>query len=286
MKGTVSSIVLFIVNIVFFLFGTAVMIFGIIALADPSLVVSGLSYIPGYTTVNYIVDLNQVILSSGIVLTVVGSVIFLMCFIGLVGTCSDRPFMLGTYIGFVVLTLFFELAVIIYLGVVFQPIQNRVQSLMYQSLVQNFKTVQINSGVITNSTSPAAAAWETLQFTYGCCGSYGYTDFMNFSSWKQDFISPVPNPIVPPSCCVQIVGYEYPPTTASFVDLNTCLSSAPKYTNTKGCFIAMIDTFAVQAHVTQIVFASLIAVEVIVLILSMHLCGIKKHRFSETDTFS
>jgi len=263
------------------------MIFGIISLADPSLIVNGLSYIPGYTTVNYVIDLNQLILTSGIVLTVIGSVIFVMCFFGLVGTCSDRPFLLGTFIGFVVLTLFAELAFIIYSGVAYQPVKNQVQYLMYQSLQQNFLPVQINGGgVIENSTSPAAAAWETLQFKYGCCGAYGYTDFMNFTSWKQGYNSPVPNPVVPPSCCMQITQYAYPLTTTSFVNLSDCMTSPPLYTNTKGCFIAILDTFAVQTHYTVIIFASLVALEVIVLLMAMHLCAIKQQKFSETDAFS
>jgi len=139
--------------------------------------------------------------------------------------------------------------------------------------------------MIQNNTSPPALAWEAMQFQYACCGAYDYQDFGKFD-WQTGFGYNYTGAIVPPSCCMQIVQYEYPSTTAAFVNLNNCLSGPPDYTNFKGCYFALIDSVAVEAHVVIIVFASLIALEVIVILLSMHLCGIKHHKVGHSGGYA
>lgn len=268
---------MFIVNLIFLLAGLGVLIFGIIVLAAPTTAINGLSAIPGITSINYIIDIQQVLLNAGILLTVMGSVIFLMCFIGLLGTCAEGGLLLFIYASLLVLTTLFELGVIIWAALDYRLIQSRVQNLMYNSLIENFAPVNINLGVIENSTSPQALAWEAMQFEYACCGAKGYEDFNNPTfNWQSRSTTNYTGAIVPPSCCMQIVQYEVPSTIAAFVNLTSCLSSAPlspKYINTQGCYVPMMARIAANEYVVSIIFACLVALEVIVLIFTMRIIG-------------
>jgi len=269
MVACVSKTIVFVVNLVFLLIGLGVLIFGIIVLASPTTALNGLSQIPTIAGINYIIDVQQVLVSGGVALTVVGSVIVLITFIGLLGTCAEGRFLLVTYVILLVLTILFELGVIIWASVDYNSIQGRVQNLMLNSLKENFQPIGISGPALENSTSPAAVAWETMQFEYACCGATGYQDFATFDWQTSQYV----NATVPPSCCMQIVQYEVPSTTASFVNLASCLYHAPQYANTQGCYVPMMEKIAGHEYVVVVIFASLVAVEVIVLMLSMHLVG-------------
>lgn len=270
MAGCLAKIIVFLVNFIFMLCGLAVMIFGIITLASPSTVINALSFIPGYQNVNYIIDVQQAVLNSGILMTVIGAVTFVVCIFGLIASCCSVTCLIGTYIFMVLILLYFEVAVIIYFSVESQYVNNRIENLMYTSLVQNFQPVSIVGNNIVNGSTSAAMAWEGIQFKYGCCGAYGYLDFQNFTSWKQNFTYN-PAALVPPSCCQQITEYQIPTVVSQFSNLNTCLSSAPKYTNTKGCFVALQDFFFIYGYLKMIIMSGLIAVQVFALMFSCQL---------------
>jgi len=276
MVACFSKTVVFFVNLIFLLAGLAVLIFGIIVLAAPTTAINGLSAIPGITSINYIIDLQQVLLNAGILLTVMGSVIFLMCFIGLLGTCAEGGALLFVYAVLLVLTTLFELGVIIYAALDYNNIEWRVKSLMYTSLTDNFAPVIINDdGMIQNNTSPPALAWEAMQFQYACCGAYDYQDFGKFD-WQTGFGYNYTGAIVPPSCCMQIVQYQVPSTSEQFVDLTSCQYSSeqtPKFVNTQGCYVPMMARITAHQYVVSIIFACLVALEVIVLIFTMRIIG-------------
>jgi len=274
MAGGIAKIIINIVNFAFMLFGIGVMIVGIITLADPELIVSGVNLIPGFTNLNYIINIQQALVSSGIVLTVIGSVIFGMCFIGLVGGCTGGRILVFLYISFVSLVLAFELAVIIYSAVSYSSVQSRMKGLMLSALQQYFEPVTFNNGALVNGTTPGGQAWEQLQFDYSCCGAYDYLDYKTFD-WRNN-ITAYDNDVVPPSCCIQVMQYSYAIDTSSFVNLPVCMASPPLYTNTQGCFYAVESAAAAYTNISIIIIASLIALEVIVLMLAMHLINIKR----------
>jgi len=282
MAGCIAKTIVFIVNFIFLLCSIAVLIVGIIILASPSTVINALYFIPGYENLNYIIDVQQAVLNGGIVMTVVGAVLLVICLFGLVASCCSSSCFMGTYIALVLLLLYFEVAAVIAFSIESQNVNTRVQNLMYTSLVQNFQPVQISGGNIINGSTPGALAWEGLQFKYACCGAHGYTDYQNFI-WKTNFTFN-PNAVVPPSCCQQIVQYEMPTTTNQIINLNTCLTSPPQYTNTKGCFVALTEYFFVYGYVKMITLSGLIAVEVFVLMFSCRLLHLHQ-RESAIDHF-
>jgi hypothetical protein len=272
MVACLSKTVVFVVNLIFLLIGLGVLIFGIIVLAAPTTALNGLSSLPAITGVSYIIDVQQVLVSGGIVLTVVGSVIVLITFIGLLGTCGEGQCMLATYVSLLLLTILFELGVVIYSSVDYNWMQSRVQNMMLTSLKANFQPIGIAGPSLENSTSPAAVAWETMQFEYACCGALGYEDYATFD-WQGGSSYLNTSALVPPSCCMQIVQYQIPSSTANFVDLTSCMYQAPQYTNTQGCYVPMMAKIVGHKYVVTVIFASLVAVEIIVLMLSMHLIG-------------
>jgi len=200
----IYNTIMFIVNFVFFLVGAAVMSFGIVLLANPGLMETALNNVSGYKDINYVIDLNQALSASGILLTVVGSVIMCISLIGLFTCCCGGTCLYIIYAAFLGLLIAFEVAVIIYLSLNYTNMQYDVQKYMYAALTQNFGPVQITGGAIIYNSTNGPAAWETMQFKYGCCGAYGPNDYIQFSSWKVGFTYQ-PAAVFPPSCCMQIV---------------------------------------------------------------------------------
>jgi hypothetical protein len=72
---------------------------------------------------------------------------------------------------------------------------------------------------------------------------------------------------------MQIVQYQIPSTTAAFVDLTSCMKLSPQYVNTQGCYVPMMARIAAHEYVLSIIFACLVALEIIVLIFTMRIIG-------------
>jgi len=272
MEECFAKVIVFIVNVVFLLIALCVLIFGIITLSSPNTTVNVLNSIPGFQNINYVIDVEQAILNSAVLLIVVGAIIIVICITGIVSSCTRRKWLIITYIGLVLLVLFFELAIQIYAAVDSQFAESRIQSLMYTSLITYFIPVQMHNGQILNETTNGSTAWNILQFKYGCCGAYNYTDYRKFD-WQTRGNDPYnyTNAIVPPSCCEQILQYRLPVFTKQLVDLDGCMYSAPRYTNLKGCYEVLLEFFFLYGYVIIIVVAILVAVEVVVSILSFRL---------------
>jgi len=269
MAGCMAKIIIFVVNFIFLLCGIAIMVFGIVTLSSPTTVIDALSYIPGYENFNYIIDVPEAVLSGGIVMTVLGSVLVVICVFGIAASCSSKNCLLGTYIGMILVVLYFEIGVIIYFSIDSQFVESKIQGLMYTSLVQNFLPVQIIGNSIVNGSTDGAVAWESMQFKYACCGAHGYEDYATFP-WQANFTYNH-NATVPPSCCQQISQYNIPTQTTEIIDLNVCLVNAPNYVNTKGCYTALSQIFFIYGYVKMISLSGLIAIEVFVLMFSCRL---------------
>jgi len=268
----IYNTIMFIVNFVFFLVGAAVMSFGIVLLANPGLMESALNSVTGYQDINYIIDLNSALSASGILLTVVGSVIMCISLIGLFTCCCGGSCLYIIYAIFLGLIIAAEVAIIIVLSLNYTNMQSDVQKYMYTALTQNFAPVQISAGGITYSTDSGPAAWENMQFKYGCCGANGPQDFKSFTTWKTGFTYNTAA-VYPPSCCMQIVQYQLPNFTSQLAGLDDCILSTPitlNYLNTKGCSVAVMEVVSQYSYITNIIIVSLIALEVIILQLTVH----------------
>jgi hypothetical protein len=276
MAGCFGKTVVFIINLIFLFCGIAVLVFGILTLSSPSTIIDALSFIPGYQSINYIIDIQQAVINGGIVMTVVGSVLVVICIFGIIASCTSSTCFIATYIGMILVILYFEIAVIIFFSVDSQFVERRIQNLMYTSLKDNFEPVDINGSNIDYGSTPGAVAWESLQFQYSCCGAHNYTDYNTFN-WQTNFTY-MPNATVPPSCCQQINQYEadLPNTTSTFSNLNTCLTLAPEYTNPKGCYTALSEYFFIYGYVKMITLGGLIAIEVLVLMFTCRLLHLNK----------
>ena len=71
--------------------GGAVLAFGIIALADPTLIVNLFSLIPNIDYLEYYVNITQALLNNAILLTCIGGVIVVVTITGCVGAiCNNK----------------------------------------------------------------------------------------------------------------------------------------------------------------------------------------------------
>jgi len=274
-KGLCATIIILTINIIFLLAGAAVMSFGIVILANPQLILDGVNMIPGFSDVNYIISVEEAFVSSGIALTVIGSVVFVTSLLGLIGSCVQRKGILIAYLVINVLTLLTQLALIIYVSVDVHVVQSHVEKLMFQGLKNEFEPVFIDgNGNIHNSTKAGATAWQNLQFEYGCCGASGFKDFSNFD-WRHRATYYNDSNHVPPSCCSLITPFIIPKNVDNFVNLDGCLNGVPtnvSYLNTQNCYQALIHEINATAY-TVATFACLIALQILVLLLTMFMLG-------------
>jgi hypothetical protein len=271
---------LILINIIFFLCGGVVLSFGIIALANPTLIVNLFDMIPNIENLQYYVNITQALLNNAILLTCIGGVIVILTILGCLGATMRNNGILIIYIILVLLLILFELAFVMWASIEKQQIYTRFADLMYTSLTQNFQPIQtiINNTVVYSSSTPALA-WESLQFRYSCCGAINYTDYQRFTWNNTISVNGVllANAVVPPSCCLQTSLYNVPSPTAYFVNLTQCLLGSPSGVIgrvTTGCYVAIIDQLSQYTFITVIIIASLIAVEVFVMLLST---GSMKH---------
>jgi len=276
---TMAELILVIFNIVFLLCGAVVLSFGIIALVDPDLMITLLDWIPGFSDVQYLVDIAALVLNNAIILTVIGSVILLLSFLGGCGACKANKCMLTVYWIVILLGLLFELAIVMWAAIETDKIQTKVADNMFSALTTNFDPVYIDGNQVILSNKPEAAAWETLQFDHSCCGAHDYMDYQLFP-WNSTFtISDTTyiNVSVPPSCCMQFSQNKIANNTADFVNLTECLSpsnnntNSTMYRNTQGCYVTMLTDVTKNSFITTIIIAGLIAIEVIAIMLAFYM---------------
>jgi hypothetical protein len=263
-KRLCARIAIWTINIIFLLAGAAVMSFGIVILADPQIIIDGINMIPGFSDVNYIINVEQAFVNSGIALTVIGSVVFVTSLIGLIGSCAENKGLLIAYMVLNVLTLLTQLALIIYVSVDANVVKSHTENLMFQSLEKEFEPVFIDESgnVHSNSSKAGAAAWQNLQFKYGCCGAAGFGDFAKFD-W-QIGTQYNKSQHVPPSCCSQKIPFIFPEKVDNFVDLDGCLHGVPtnsSFLNIQNCYQALVYELNATAY-TIATFACLIALQV------------------------
>jgi hypothetical protein len=278
-KGVCARLTILTVNLIFLLAGAAVMSFGIVILVDAQAIINIFLYIPGFpqTDWQYLINADQALNTSGIVLTVIGAVCLTISFLGLIGACIQHKSLLITYLVVNALTLLTELAWIIYVAVAINSVQGHFEDAMYQQLRIYFQPVVINGNEIILSSNEGALAWQKLQFEYDCCGAHGIEDYQDTWSGRnwRDGTQYNSSVIVPPSCCSQIIPSVIPNTTDEFINLQDCLYGRPtsgSYANTKNCYNALITTSTPMAY-GVIALASMVALQVLVMLTTVYVLG-------------
>jgi len=265
----IIKVLVTIINFTLWICGILLIVFGAIALASPSTIISILDIIPGVAIVTDIFNPYYVFEGMAIFMIVLGCLLFLFGGIGCHGVWTMHKRMMCNYWILLILGVLTEIALIIY-GAVYPPTVNTyVQSQLYASLNTSFQAVTIEpNGTVTYSPNTQAAAWEMLQSQTQCCGVMGYTDYASLT-WTQPsgYLH-----VLPPTCCSTTNSYGVNITnTNQFTNLNLCLDSVtPQDYWTVGCWNNVIDMVWQFDYIAIIIAACLMAVQLIGIVLTGH----------------
>jgi hypothetical protein len=246
--GVIGKIIVFVVNFVFWACGIALIIFGSIAVADPSIIVDMVSNINGVQYVTTILDITSTFQGVAIFMIVLGCFLFLLGGNGCHGAAKKSKISMTFYMIWLILAILVEIALIIYAAVYPQTRDTWVQENMFMGLNSTTKvgseTID-TTGKITytleTEDNGMAYSWQQLQFQAKCCGSFDYSDYTAFS-WTNGYNVlgvPYPNNVIPLSCCTtNLAEGEAPENVDQIVDVAGCLSPTPAVGtySTEGCW--------------------------------------------------
>lgn len=261
MAKFISKVLLFICNVVYFMAALAILVMGSMSLAGSTAIIDMLDLIQDTSTIVHILDWQTLTLPAAIYLTTLGSLAMLLSLLGCFGALKDNKIILIFFAVSKLCIILFNLALIMYNAIVPFHGQDQVTDLMQENLVANYQPLAINddTGVITMPTQNSSAwYWANMEFEQACCAAENYTDYAG-----------VANGALSPSCCMQINQYLVPDNMADFVNYTGCITSAPSYTNYRGCSYYVMTQLLGYRQVYILTAASFIALEVIIIVLTV-----------------
>jgi len=205
-------------------------------------------------------------------MTVVGSLVIILSFIGCGGTFKRSNKLILVFGISTLLIMLFNIALIMFYAIDPYFIQSNVEYNMNVTLKSSFEPVSISStNVVSLPNSTSAQAWVEMQFQQACCGVDGYQDYASFN-WTNSFTNiAVSNALVPPSCCVQSTQYAITTSTSTFVNISSCLTAPPLYTNSQGCINYVMQQITRYNFIYCVVAAGLSGLQAIILCMTMWL---------------
>jgi hypothetical protein len=272
MAACCSKCVLIPFNVLFFLIGMVPFVIGIIALASPGTITTGIESIPGSDRIPDVINIAELIKSAAIYILVLGGAIAVIGFIGCCGAWCSIRWLLGLYITLIVIFIAAEVAIIV-LAVFFPDMINKTGKELMKATLKEFKDDipifnDYSNIKIPNDT--VSAAWHALQFQIGCCGVENSTDYKD-SKWSDQRVLRVPV-----SCC-QLETETADLTSLVFSDPLVCPGSrfVPRltYINTKPCYNVISDLIDKSKYIVIGVFAGIIAFEIILIIMACCICN-------------
>ncbi|XP_072047758.1 CD151 antigen-like [Amphiura filiformis] len=185
--GTCSKIVLFMVNLVFWITGIALLGVGIWVSIDR-------------TTVEFLQLFDDPLFRAvGFAAIAIGGLVTILGFLGCFGACHESHWMLWTY--FVVVLILF-LAEVVCLALTFA----------YQSEVEKYVTTKLDESIQENygkeGFEGVSSAIDQLQKSLECCGNSNFTNW-DTSRWYKDpstsdkDYKKAENQVLPCSCCIE-----------------------------------------------------------------------------------
>jgi hypothetical protein len=246
--GLIGKIIVFVVNFVFWACGIALIIFGSIAVADPSIIVDMVSNINGVQYVTTILDITSTFQGVAIFMIVLGCFLFLLGGNGCHGAAKKSKISMTFYMIWLILAILVEIALIIYAAVSPQAKGSWVQENMYMGLNKTQKvgteTIYPNGTIqYTNVTTDGGLpnSWQQLQFQSKCCGSFDYVDYTKYT-WEKFYSINGKNyttHVIPLSCCTTNLAEGVAPNDIKqIVDVEGCLDPTPAAGSysTEGCW--------------------------------------------------
>jgi len=274
LRDRLSSFVFAIVNLVYFCAGLAVLVVGALGLSNASNIIDLLLFVPKINELSLIIDLVGLAVGPAIYLTVMGSVVIILSFIGCGGAFKKSKLIIYIFGMTTLLMMLFNIALIMFYAIDPYFIEGNVGSGMTRQLQENFESVKIDAGgVIIYPNDTTALAWNNMQLEESCCGVINFTDYKNFGWNYTDLTSSVSSSNVPPSCCLLISPGVPPTRTSDFVNLTACLNTAPssnpRYVNARGCISYAMQEVTRYNFIYTVVAAAFTGLQAIILCMTL-----------------
>lgn len=270
----IGRIIVFTLNFAFWASGILLVVFGSMALADPSSIIKMLNLIDGVENVTNLIDVLGLLEGVAIFMIVLGCFLFLLGGNGCHGVAKKHRKSILAYNVLLLCSILIEIALIIYAAVYPGTTEDQVKTDLQASLNESFARVNVTDEytLVYSETDTDAYYWQNLEFDAGCCAAYGYTDYealtwnRNYTINATDYYSAVPL-----SCCKTIKEGQTPNTLYQLVDYKGCLSGQPSAYNQNGCWQTVDDMLWNFNLIAIIISSCLIAAEILGVIFAIHL---------------
>ncbi|KAI4831137.1 hypothetical protein KUCAC02_002732 [Chaenocephalus aceratus] len=198
---------MFIFNFFIFLGGSFLLGVGVWVLVDPM----------GFRE---IVAANPVLFTGVYVILAMGSMLFLLGFLGCCGAIRENKCLLMFFFMLILFIFLAELAAAI-LAFLFR--EHLTREYFSRELKRHYQG--------HNNTDVLTSTWNAIMTTFDCCGVSGPEDFD-----ESLFRLLSPTKMVPEACCQ---GNSYP----GDVSMEQCVSGSMVFRHNKGCYSAVVDYF-------------------------------------------
>jgi len=268
-KGRLAEFILHITNLVYFSAGIAFLVVGALGLDSPSTVIDLLSYIPQVEQLSYIMYLPGLSEPPAIYMTVIGSLVIVLSFVGCGGAFKRNKFLIMGFGLITLLMMIMNIAFVMYACIDPYYIEGDVIKNMNKTLVSSFKPMTVgNDGVLKPPSEESAKAWVTMQAEQSCCGVNSYKDY-EYVTFSVDNYG---NAVVPPSCCMQVIPGAIPESTSNFTSVTSCLgSSDPTHVYRQGCLDYVMAQVTRYGFIATVSATGLTGLQAIILCLTMWL---------------
>lgn len=277
---TICKILLYVLNIVFFIAGGAILAVGIVALVKDDLIYQAVEFLTGTLSgifdqlkILTSIDLAGLITANAIILVVVGGVLFGIGFLGCCGACKKNSCMLTIYSVIVLVVCGAQIGVAVYAVVDASKLEAQIKDGLTIALDKSYKNgIRFSGNDIVKPQLGEDIAWDYLQLDLQCCAVNNFTDYSSSArSWNATYTLPggsVVDPAkVPPSCCkiknVDAIR-DNNITGLQFTNLNSCMTTgSSEFTNQAGCYASLREIFTDNQTLIIAIFCLIVIVEII-----------------------
>lgn len=254
---------LVIINVIFILFGLALLIPGILVVLNEDVINE--EVLPALQSIS-IASSNLGDLAKGlsISLIVIGSFIVVLSFVGACGACCEMRCCLIIYM-VVVAILFIAKAIIVILWMVMNAeVEDKLRSEMKKGLAKFSK-----DSLTEDETS---SGWNYLQMNLECCAVDVVTSATNdydASNWQT---SGTPPTDIPLSCCPGVTSSSYFNSSATSASCISNTGVAPSGNYSKGCYDAVKEFIKKYSIAFIVVGVFILLLEVAAIIFAYMVC--------------
>ncbi|XP_067679921.1 tetraspanin-18B-like [Haliotis asinina] len=262
MEGGCSKVFLIIINVIFMIFGLAILIAGIVFKVGFDEIKDAL--VDNGDKVDF--NLKYAGETFGLIVIAFGCVILLIAGLGCLGACCQWRVLLGIYgviVGVILLAEIVAVAVVLAKG-------SEAKDVMEKGLREALKGY--DDAVAKKNAKDKS--FDAIFSTFQCCGVDNYTDFQDpaiNTQWDPRNTEKK----IPVACCKKTNYEDIGNTTFNDPDIKQCLgisSMNNDYAYTTGCYTDLLDFIDHYKYVAIGVGVTIFLIELLVIVLSICMC--------------